>query len=258
MGLSIIKTLYMKKSTLIYFSILTASVVLISYLYFFVITNQKISNNFKIIAAKSDFLESSNSLMDNLKDAETSQRGYILTGDTIYLINYKNAIYRLNLEKDRFSKLFTSYGLKKLKFSELKDLDDLMSKKQDEMNQTISEKQNHQDEAALALIKTDLGTQYMDNILNIFSQLNADQKFKEVKAKQKIQAVRVKFRIYTLISLGFTLIMYIIIGVTYYAEQRRINAKKHLSQDNPQDGKNDIFFPTETKESKPRDYFPIV
>lgn len=248
----------MKKSTLIYICIFAASVILISYLYFFVSTYQKISNGFEVTAAKYDFLESSNSLIDNLKDAETSQRGFILTGDERYLSTYKNAIYRLNLEKDRFSKLINSYGLRKSKDSELRDLNSLMDKKQQEMSETIAEKQNHQDEAVLALIKTDLGTQYMDNILNIFSQLNADQKFKEVKAKQEIQAARAKFRIYTLISLGFALITFIIIGVTYFSEQRRINSEKHLSKDIPQDNDHDVFIPAETEESNSADYVPIV
>lgn len=248
----------MKKSTLIYICILTASVILISYLYFFVHTYQKISNGFEVTAAKYDFLESSNSLIDNLKDAETSQRGYILTGDERYLSTYKNAIYRLNLEKDRFSKLINSYGLMKSKNSELKDLNDLMDKKQQEMSATIAEKQNHQDEAALALIKTDLGTQYMDNILNIFSQLNADQKFKEVKAKQEIQAARAKFRIYTLISLGFSLMMFVVIGITYFSEQRRLNVEKQFSKTNTQDDNNDVFLPSEAEESNSGDYVPIV
>jgi CHASE3 domain sensor protein len=161
---------------------------------------------------KYDFLVSSNSLKENLKDAESAQRGYLITDDSLYLEPYKNSKYRLFLEKNRFTRMFYSDGSNKKNERELVKIETLIDQKITEMDTTIKLYKSANKVAALRLIRSDIGINYTLKLDAIFQKLNAEQKHKETEAKQEVLKNRKILMYLAEFSVLFSLISLLILG----------------------------------------------
>jgi len=103
-------------------------------------------------------------LLESLKDAETGQRGFLLTLDPTYLEPYYQGVKKSSLYYNmlRNNKLLNNHRNEQIR--RLEKIKVLMSKKLKELKETISlAKKNRLDEA-LALVKQDIGKYYMDEI----------------------------------------------------------------------------------------------
>nr|MBC7612886.1 CHASE3 domain-containing protein [Pseudopedobacter sp.] len=226
----------MKKTTTIYILLIASCFTLILYGLFYVNAYSNISDNFKTSENKYDFLASSGALIDFLKDAEGSQSGYIITGDEKYIESYENAIYRFKQEKNRFDQLINRYDIYGAYKADFSKINSLMNQKIAEMDQTIMFEKSNNNQAAVAVIKSDTGIKMMMEINSLFQKLSMDQKFKEVRAKQDIHAYRVQFKIYTIFTGVFIFICLVTIGILFFLNQKvnslnlkRINENSNLS-----------------------------
>ncbi len=203
----------MKKLTLIYSLIILTCLVLSIYLYSFMNIYGGITQSLKFSQNKYDFLVSTNSLKENLKNAESAQRGYLITGDHLFLEPYKNSKYRLGLEKDRFSRMFYSDVLNNKKVVEIVEIEKLIDQKIAEMDTTIKLYNSKNNAAAIRLIKSDIGVNYMNKLDAIIQKLNAEQKHKETQAKQKVLKNRIVLKYLSIGSVLFSLISLFFIGL---------------------------------------------
>lgn len=97
-----------------------------------------------------------------LVDAETGQRGYLLTGNEEYLAPFTSAQTRIAEELEAVTG-FDDTEIKKL--SELTDL------KLSEMRQTIALYREQGAEAAMKVVRTDIGEQTMANIRTLVAEM---------------------------------------------------------------------------------------
>lgn len=107
-------------------------------------------------------------------DAETGQRGYILTGDASYLYPYEDAIERLpasfaDLERSISGASFAQETRR------LSELEALVEAKFDELAETIRLFDSGRRDASLALIRSNLGQTQMSRIRILISQLEGAQ-----------------------------------------------------------------------------------
>lgn len=202
----------MKKVVFIYSLIILCCGMLGAYVYMYLTTYNNITHSFVLSESKYDFLESSNSLTDNLKDAESSQRGYLITNDLKYLEPYNNAIYQLNFENERFAKIVKTYELNDDYENQLKNIQELIMSKTKEMDSTISLQKEGKYQEAVNLVKSDLGKNLMTEILNVAQQMNTSQKYRETQAKQAIYKYRANLRYFNLAVIAFTFLSLIMIG----------------------------------------------
>ena len=105
-----------------------------------------------------------------LQDMETGQRGYILTGDENYLEPFETAVKRLDSEMGDL-KTLTKDNLNQQKNIEM--LEPLIKDKVAELRQTITLRRNEGFDAALNVVRTDVGKQIMDQIRVIITKMNA-------------------------------------------------------------------------------------
>ncbi|NEX59475.1 diguanylate cyclase domain-containing protein [Noviherbaspirillum galbum] len=105
-------------------------------------------------------LEALNSLMLAFTEAETGQRGYLLTGNPAYLQPYYAAVSTANAQFMRFRDVFTGPdGL-----SAYNRLALLKEKKLSELAQTISLRAEHGLESAMLVVNSNTGESYMAEI----------------------------------------------------------------------------------------------
>ena len=114
------------------------------------------------LAISQRVVEGTDDLLSSLKDAETGQRGFLLTGEDRYLEPYRQALKSLPAA---LNELGSAMALPRPDQAErIEALKPLVQEKLDELRQTIELYQSKRPDAALAIVRTDRGKALMDQI----------------------------------------------------------------------------------------------
>jgi methyl-accepting chemotaxis protein len=108
-----------------------------------------------------------------LKDAETGQRGYLLTGVDSYLAPYTAADGVIDGEIDHFAELTADNPAQQ---DRARDLQDLVEQKFAEMQETIDVRRSQGGPAAVAIVLTDRGKVVMDEIRTVLGDIDAEER----------------------------------------------------------------------------------
>lgn len=111
-----------------------------------------------------------NDLKQTILDAETGQRGYLLTGDERYLEPYTNAINQVNQQLDSLRQIFTPY---KDQLAEFGIMSRHISRKLAELDLSIRMRREDKEEAWRFVLTTDVGREQMQAIREQASNLAA-------------------------------------------------------------------------------------
>ncbi len=122
-------------------------------------------------------------LLLNVVDAETAQRGYLLSGRKEYLEPYRNAIESLPIVLERLATY--SAGHPDLQPS-MKRLEELIAEKLSELATTMQLSDDGQAQAALDLMLTNIGKERMDAIRAAAEQILAEQAKDSAVAREKV------------------------------------------------------------------------
>ncbi|MEH1906306.1 response regulator [Nostoc sp.] len=159
-------------------------------------------------------------LLSNIKDAETGQRGYILTKQDAYLKPYQTAITKLAPEIKQLRKL-TADDSKQL--SQLDTLEPLITVKLNELKKTIDLRQNLGLDAALEIINTNQGHNLMSDIRNIIHEME-NKKRQELQQQLKITKTSAEN---TLLTLAIAICLsFLILAIVYYFIYREVKQRK--------------------------------
>ncbi len=115
--------------------------------------------NLRVSAARQVIIDS-NALLSSLKDAETGQRGFLLTGREVFLAPYRQALPEI--ANRRRALLRDSIGNED-QVPQERAIDSLVEQKLDELRLTI-DLRSRNPQAALRAVNTDRGRRYMDEI----------------------------------------------------------------------------------------------
>src|SRR5712672_707533 len=111
-------------------------------------------------ALSRQIVDDTNALLSSLKDAETGQRGFLLTGEDRYLEPYRHALVEI---PDTLNALTNAASSRSFDQAQLVDaLKPLVKNKLDELGQTIELRQRMGFDAALAVVRSDRGRAVMD------------------------------------------------------------------------------------------------
>ncbi|MEH2414320.1 response regulator [Nostoc sp.] len=159
-------------------------------------------------------------LLSNIKDAETGQRGYILTRQDGYLKSYQTAITKLVPEIKQLRKL-TADDPKQL--SQINTLEPLIAVKLTELKKTIDLRQNLGLDAALEVINTNQGNNLMSDIRNIIREME-NKETEELQQQLKITKTSVGN---TLLTLAIAICLsFLILAILYYLIYRQGKQRK--------------------------------
>ena len=119
-------------------------------------------------------------LAQNILDAETGQRGYLLTGDERYLEPYSNAINQVNRQLDVLRQRFAP---DKVQLLELGVMSQSISSKLAELDLSIRMRRENKEEAWRFVLTTDVGKEQMRVIRDQTNKL-ADASIRNMKQGQ--------------------------------------------------------------------------
>lgn len=123
--------------------------------------------------ATDEFLGQLSDVLSTLKDAETGQRGFLLTGRTQYLAPYRDAVKSIDAEMARVSKLARANGTSSQEVNQLREA---VTGKMYELRLTIDLLERSGQEAALEEVRTGRGEAYMANARVLVSKIRSEQK----------------------------------------------------------------------------------
>jgi signal transduction histidine kinase len=107
-------------------------------------------------------------LLDLLRDAETGQRGYLLTGNEAYLQPYASAAPKL---ESQIARIRTLIGKTVEADDGMKRIQSLAEGRLDQLRRTIELKRHGDEAAALAIVNADVGKRLMDQLRREISRM---------------------------------------------------------------------------------------
>ena len=113
------------------------------------------------LAAGRDFVRGIDSVLSELKDAETGQRGYLLTGDKRYLEPYTRSHDVIPTSIERLRSLAGDSGNRQRRLNAVAEAS---AAKLAELERAISVRVQSGLDAAIEVVRTDLGEQTMDRL----------------------------------------------------------------------------------------------
>jgi CHASE3 domain sensor protein len=124
-----------------------------------------------LIGESSAIQSNISAVLTDLTDMETSQRGYLLTGNTTYLQPYTDAKGRIGTDLIGLREGLAKRGQDEQALES--QLESLAASKQSEMERGIDLRQRGYRHRSFVLVSTDEGKDYMDEIRRIVSWLSA-------------------------------------------------------------------------------------
>jgi CheY-like chemotaxis protein/CHASE3 domain sensor protein len=164
-------TLPLPPKTLIGFSLAVVAVVIIALLSFQSL--QATTTTARNLTQTIEVLARLQSLLSTLKDAETGQRGYLLTGEESYLGPYTDARDAL---PEEIASLRALLAKRPEQGRRLDALESLANLKMAELESTVVARRAGHPEAALQTVRTDRGKIYMDRIRTAADEMAATER----------------------------------------------------------------------------------
>jgi len=169
-------------------------------------------------------------LVSQIKDAETGQRGYLLTGKESYLKPYRVALEAVNTEIPALEKLTADNHNH---YTNVTTLKHLIANKFGEMKVTIDLRKEKGLQSALQVVQSDNGNNLMDNIRRVIHQMELEEN-SLLTQRSQMAALDGRKAIFSL-SIGILLIFFILAGLYYVIyreiiERRRVEDQVRLLQ----------------------------
>jgi CheY-like chemotaxis protein/signal transduction histidine kinase/CHASE3 domain sensor protein len=145
-----------------------ASIALLSYQ-----SLQTTTTTFSNLTQTIELLGRLEGLLSTLKDAETGQRGFLLTGEESYLAPYTDAKDAMPDEFKSMRALLVDRPEQRRRLDALQSLANL---KMAELESTVAARRAGKPDAALAIVRTDRGKIYMDRVRAGVSEMEAAER----------------------------------------------------------------------------------
>ena len=160
-----------------------------------------------------------------LKDAETGQRGYLLTGRPTYLAPYEDAVRSIDRQVARLTVLVRDDPSQQ---EELDRLNRPIADKLAELRETIVTRGEGGLEAALSIVLTDQGKRVMDEIRSQVDRMQGAEN--ERRSRLSARSVADAW-LATVVGAGGVLVTLAILAFTYWTIVREMAARRRTEAD---------------------------
>lgn len=191
---------------------------------------ERTRTTFGDILVERDIRRMSADLMQKLTDGETGQRGFLITGDEVFLSPYEQAVGEIRSAVEALAEKVDGRPVKERDTTELRSL---VESKLAEMARTIQLVRDGDQAAAVALVETNVGRKNMDRIREILEDFKdksdlaidkgADQ---QIDATQQLQWITIAGGVAIIVIMGaalFVVAQHIRALATSQQEVRRLN-----------------------------------
>ncbi|WP_438010990.1 CHASE3 domain-containing protein [Sorangium sp. So ce321] len=143
-------------------------------------------------------------------DAETGQRGFIITGDDAFLEPYGVALHSLDADYEELRRLTEDSPVEQERLDRLRPI---MRDKLEEMRLTIEERRREGAEAAARTVASGRGRRAMDELRAVAGELRAEE-MRVLEARER-QATESERRLLATLTAGSTFTILVVAGVGF-------------------------------------------
>jgi signal transduction histidine kinase/FixJ family two-component response regulator len=158
-----------------------------------------------LIAHTYDVRETAKNLLIALQDAETSQRGFLLTGDEKYLDRFGRSVVSASGDQKRLVEATSDNPVQQARLAKINPWVD---ERIDIIRQTIALARTGKRDAAVALVQTDRGENLMNNVRDTIAPLLAT----ELDLLQAHQAYSATLRLWLMVFIAVCLLAALTLG----------------------------------------------
>lgn len=170
-----------------------------------------------------DMLYTSEKLLGAMKDAETGQRGYLLTGDSSYLAPYYTGTDQAEGYLNRLIQLSSSQPEQRQR---LEQVVSTVNAKIQELQTTIVYIEEGERQAALDIVSNNSGKQLMDRIRALLAEFNNIESLRLEENRGQLRASRA--RIFTLITVEIVLLIALAVITIAFLQKSFFHPLKRL------------------------------
>jgi CheY-like chemotaxis protein/CHASE3 domain sensor protein len=167
---------------------------------------QATAESSRSLTSSIEVLAQLNTVLSTLKDAETGQRGYLLTGRETYLEPFSTAKAAL---ADEFKTLRTALADRPEQIRRVDALQSLAAQKMSELGETVDMRHAGRAGDALALVLTDRGKIYMDRIRAAVADMDGAERQRIAQHGQDWQTAAA---VSLMVTLGGSAVLLVLIG----------------------------------------------
>ncbi|WP_138497953.1 GAF domain-containing protein [Nostoc sp. PA-18-2419] len=182
------------------------------------------SNNQSIIKNINKKINSLEKLLSQTKDAESVQRGYILTGKEIYLKAYQVALNNVQREIITLKNLAAGQSNQQ---KQLATLEVLISAKFTQLKQTIDLRQNKGLKATSQVLATNDSQNLMNDIRKVSNEIENQETERHQQLLQQTKAWTQKTTVTIAIAIFLS---FLILGVIYYSIYHEVGERKRTEE----------------------------
>ena len=177
---------------------------------------QDVMEDNRWVAHTQEVMDNLNRVVKTLDDAETGQRGFLLTAEEPYLEPYNAAVERLRKDLDRVAVLTVDNRDQQTDILRLRKLS---ADKLDELRETIQLRRKKGEEAALAVVRGGRGRKIMDEVRKLVDGMESrEQPLLEARNRAASEAAS---RTTQTVALG-TLLSLLVLGIAAVIAARAI------------------------------------
>ena len=183
-----------------------------------------ISRTWDALALSHDVVVGLDEVLSNLREAETGQRGYLLTGDERYLEPYTNSHAEVAASIERLRPLVANDGTRR---EHLSTAAEAASDKLSELEQTIRLRRDSGFDAALTVVKTDRGRASMDRVRRAIVAMGAEEQATRVRLRDRLQSALKS----TTLTFALTSILALVLlfGIHLLSQRSRRQLERHAA-----------------------------
>ncbi|WP_207422675.1 sensor histidine kinase [Desertivirga brevis] len=187
----------MKNAQSIYYLIGATIVIIVVNTIFFLMQSSRNARNYEASRKTYEVIETTNFLLENIKDAEAGQRAYLLTNDTSYLRPYKEADKGLNTV---YLNLYSALTDNPAQHKNLLRLNQFIKIKRDELAETIILHNKGQSANALLKVQSISSQKTMEELRQIIKRITTIEKEKLSKNNASIEKLTRRTQVFSVIS----------------------------------------------------------
>ncbi|WP_207532830.1 sensor histidine kinase [Desertivirga arenae] len=187
----------MKNAQSIYYLIGATIVIIVVNTIFFLMQSSRNARNYEASRKTYEIIETTNFLLESIKDAEAGQRAYLLTNDTSYLGPYKEADRGLSTV---YLNLYSALTENPAQQNNLLRLNQLIKIKRDELAETIILHNKGQSANALLKVQSTSSQNTMEELGQIIKRITTIEKEKLNKNNRSIEKLTRRTQVFSVIS----------------------------------------------------------
>lgn len=192
------------------------------------VNNKSVHENNRLLQHTHEVRFQTESIFSLIQDMVLSSRGFVITGDSVFLNPFNNANKKLADEQAKLGELFSNNEEQK---KELNNLNELINKRIEYSVETIQLRKNQGFDSAQQLVATRKGKFYLDEIRTAIEKIQAAENKTLENRMAEIHSSNKNFNLSFYALIGSILFMVIFVALSIRADLKfRTEAEEKLKE----------------------------